>query len=99
MSPTVDPEGRRALFSGSDLPGTPDDSAAGRAALFSTSGRRLGTLVVECSHCGAHSRIDYADFVRRHLPFWAWIPGREHSRLLRCPACERRTWLRVRWLS
>jgi len=44
-------------------------------------------------------RAETREFLRRHLPFWLWVPGRRFSRLLVCPACERRTWLAVSWRS
>lgn len=70
----------------------------GKEALYSTARREVGTVVVDCSSCGARTRVPYADFAKRHLPFWLWIPGKRHSRLMRCPACEERTWVGARWL-
>ena len=99
-----DPLGKRALFSVAD----PPRAAAGGAgatmakeALFSASAgeRRLGTLVVECSSCGARSRLTWAEFAWRHLPVWLWLPWMRYSRYMSCPACERRTWLGVAWFS
>jgi hypothetical protein len=75
-------------------------SADGRAALFSAATpRRPGTLVVECGACRARARVGYADFARRSLPVAVWLPWRRHSRLLRCPACEQRTWVSARWFD
>jgi hypothetical protein len=97
MASGSDPLGRRALFW---APGVrPDErgheapEATGRRALFSAPAPRPGTMVLACSSCGVHTRMTYADFVRRHFPFWLWIPGRRSSHLLPCPACGRRTWL------
>jgi hypothetical protein len=97
MAGGSDPLGRRALFW---APGVRTDERAhdapetsGRRALFSAPAPRPGTLVLGCSSCGVRTRVTYAEFVRRHLPFWLWIPGRRYSRLLSCPACGRRTWL------
>ncbi len=97
MASGSDPLGRRALFW---APGVRSDETApegrdtsGRRALFSAPEPRPGTLVLVCSSCRAHSRVTFGDFVRRHFPFWLWIPGRRYSRLLPCPACGRRTWL------
>ncbi len=68
----------------------------GRGALYSaSSGRRPGTAVVHCSSCGARTRVGVGELIRRHLPFWLWIPGRRFPVLLSCPACERRTWVAV----
>ena len=92
-----DPLGRRALFWApgvrSDERGREARETSGRRALFSQPTPRRGTLVLGCSSCGARTRVTYAEFARRHLPFWLWIPGRRYSRLLPCPACRRRTWL------
>ena len=92
-----DPLGRRALFW---APGMRSDEreheapeTSGRRALFSPPAPSRGTLVLGCSSCGVRTRVTYAEFARRHLPFWLWIPGRKYSRLLACPACGRRTWL------
>jgi hypothetical protein len=92
-----DPLGRRALFWApgmrSEERGPEAPETSGRRAMFSPPAARRGTLVLACSSCGVRTRVTYAEFVRRHLPFWLWIPGRRFSRLLACPACSRRTWL------
>jgi hypothetical protein len=28
-----------------------------------------------------------------------WIPGRQYSRWMQCPNCQRRSWCRVNWLG
>jgi hypothetical protein len=101
-----DPLGKRALFSVAETPRAANSRPAGTAtmqkeALFSASegGRRLGTLVVECSDCGARSRLSWAEFAWRHLPVWLWVPWLRYSRYMSCPACERRTWLGVAWFA
>jgi hypothetical protein len=99
-----DPLGKRALFSVAEparaATGAPGGTMT-KEALFSASedGRRLGTLVVECSSCGARSRLTWAEFAWRHLPVWLWLPWMRYSRYMSCPACERRTWLSVAWFS
>lgn len=95
--------GKRALYSRATNDSTADPEASakrapGKVALYSTAQREAGTVVLECSSCGARTRVPYTDFARRHLPFWLWIPGKRHSRLMRCPACEERTWVGARWL-
>ena len=76
-------------------------TAMSKQSLFSASedARRFGTVVVECSACGARSRLGWAEFAWRHLPFWLWLPWMRYSRLMACPACDRRTWLSVSWLA
>jgi hypothetical protein len=96
MASGSDPLGRRALFW---APGMRSDEKVdeapetGRRALFSSPTPRRGTLVLGCASCGVRTRVTYAEFVRRHLPFWVWLPRGRYSRLLSCPACNRRTWL------
>ena len=94
-----DPLGRRALFS-------PPTNSAGtttltKEALFSASAgdRRSGTVVVECSRCGAHTRLGWAEFVWRHFPFGLWVPWLRYSQHMSCPACDARTWLGVSWFA
>jgi hypothetical protein len=101
-----DPLGKRALFSSAvDAPtSSGGGSSAGtmrKQALFTASEgeRRLGTVVVECSTCGARTRLGWGEFTRRHLPLWLWIPWTKYSRFIACPACDRRTWLAVNWFA
>jgi hypothetical protein len=99
-----DPLGKRALFSVVAPPRTangPNTQTMRKEALFSASedGRRLGTLVVECSACGARTRLGWGEFAWRHLPVWLWFPWLRYSQWMSCPACERRTWLGVGWFS
>lgn len=73
----------------------------GKAALYS-SGRQqsqqaMGTFLVECSECRRETPVTAGDLVRLglpsfHLPFLKRFPS-----LMKCPACGRRTWVRVRW--
>ena len=102
-----DPLGKRALFSAPDAPrtnGGPTGTMSGtmkKEALFTASegGRRLGTVVVECSSCGARTRLTWPEFAWRHLPVWLWVPWQRYSRFMSCPACDRRTWLGVAWFA
>lgn len=101
-----DPLGTRALFEpapGDDadklIRPTEQAGRSGRRALFTAGERRAGTVVLHCSHCEARTRVGYVEFLLRHLPFWVWIPGRRHSRFMRCPACEQRSWIGVNWLA
>jgi len=98
---SLDPQGRRALF---ETPvsaardtirsGTPRD---GRAALFSTGPRQVGTVVVSCSGCQARSRINLSDLGLRWLTGTVWFPCKHDSHWMRCPSCGRRTWCHVGW--
>lgn len=86
------PDGKRALFSARPAP--PAD-AEGKHALYSGH-RPAGPIQVDCSLCGATTRISPSDALRRLVGFSLWIPGRTYSRRLRCPACHRRAWVRLR---
>jgi hypothetical protein len=103
MTASRDPQGKRALFTVAEgaVAHAPFSSAGteGKDALYSTATRRPGTLVVECSSCHGRSRVSYVDFTMRQLPFTIWTPWRRHSRLMRCPACDKRTWLAAHWLE
>ena len=94
---TDDPQGKRALFENG-----PDDTgqvAEGRRAIFSTAVPTPGTVVVECSSCGEHCRIQLGEAVARILRLSVWVPFVRHNRWMQCPSCERRTWCRVGWLD
>ena len=98
-----DPLGKRALFSVAEAPQTngPSTATITKESLFSASGdaRRAGTVVVECSACGARSRLGWGEFAWRHLPVWLWFPWLRYSQYMSCPACERRAWLGVAWFA
>jgi len=94
-----DPLGRQALFSAPKA-GTAH-AALDKESLFSASAgsRRWGTVAIDCSACGARSRVTWVEFAWRHLPFWLWVPWLPYSQLMSCPACERRTWLGVSFFT
>lgn len=101
----TDPLGRRALFSPpareDARPALRTGTRGGKESLYSasTASRTYGTVVVECSSCGARSRLGLFEFASRHLPFWLWVPWLRYSNMMACPACERRTWVGVSWLA
>jgi hypothetical protein len=80
-APRVDDEGKRALFS---------RQAPGPAPI------PFGALTLSCSSCGATTAMTvvqaltaavpslHLPLLRKHYPSW-----------MRCPACARRTWVRV----
>jgi uncharacterized protein with PIN domain len=77
-TPTVDAEGKRALFSPTD---------AHPAA---------GSVTVDCSSCGARSSLTPSQAIRAMVPSVHLPLVRRHASLIRCPACGRRAWCRVR---
>jgi hypothetical protein len=73
----------------------------GRMALFSEiepqePGNR--PLWIECSSCLKETPVSPLDLAKATLPFSLHFPlvKRYHS-YMRCPACGRRTWVRVRF--
>jgi hypothetical protein len=89
------------------------DDETGKRSLFGTSSRRRGPtsgdnrrssgssafgITVDCSRCGAATRIGPFDLLGRLVRLSLWIPGRTYSRRLVCPACDRRSWVRLRIL-
>ena len=76
-----DPFGRMALFSSTEP--EPDRTRAERFAL-------------ECSSCLAETPVSPFGLLAAALPVSVHLPlvKRYHS-FMRCPACGRRTWLRV----
>lgn len=99
----IEPErnGKRALFGPIAPPMDHEPPAGeGRQALFSAAPRRKGTVVVECSTCDARSPMPLAALGIRLVPsLWLPVPGREFTRLMRCPACNQATWCKIHWRS
>jgi uncharacterized protein with PIN domain len=78
--------------------GTPVDTE-GKRALFSTEAPRpaTGSVSVECSLCGAESVLTPTQALRAALPsLHLPLVKRDFSSWMRCPACNRRTWVRMR---
>ena len=108
MTGRSDPQGKRALFEAppTQLDDPLEDDALrepekreGQAALFSTGEHQHGTGVIDCSFCGTKTRASHIDISVRIAMISIWIPGRQYSRWMQCPNCQRRSWCRVNWLS
>jgi len=77
-----------------------DDDPHGRLALYSSSEQRapaLGTFIVECSACRRETPVGAGDLVRAGIPSVHLPLVKRYPSFMRCPACGRRTWVRVRW--
>jgi hypothetical protein len=77
----------------------PRRARPGRRALFSEEtlaepGRK--GPVVECRTCLETTQLGPAALAARLVPS-LWLPGRPWPRLMRCPACKRVSWCRIRW--
>jgi hypothetical protein len=68
---------------------------SGKHALYSASERKPFSCTVECSSCREETRVSYVELVALLLPVHFHVPFRYHFSWFRCPACGRRTWLRV----
>lgn len=108
MTGRSDPQGKRALFEAppTQLDDPLEDDALrkpaereGQAALFSTGEHQHGTGVIDCSFCGTKTRASHIDISVRIAMISIWIPGRQYSRWMQCPNCQRRSWCRVNWLG
>jgi hypothetical protein len=78
----------------------PDRDPLGKMALFSSEGRQplAGTFLVDCSSCHRETPVSPAQLVRSAFPFSLHLPFvRKYHSLMPCPACGRRTWVRIRW--
>lgn len=69
----------------------------GKEALYSTAPTAAPSsqVLVVCERCDVESGVSVVDAVRMLMPPFLWNPlsGRLWAR---CPACDRRSWLRVR---
>lgn len=83
---------------GRDL--APQRDPMGKMALFSGETRPsvTGTFLVDCSACRRETPVSFSQLVKNALPFSLHLPlVRKYHSFMRCPACGRRTWVRVRW--
>jgi len=71
----------------------------GKRALFTSDVQpaAFGTATVECSSCGQTTTVTARQLVGLSVPS-VHLPllRRGHSSWLRCPACDRRTWVKLR---
>ncbi|HVA59374.1 MAG TPA: hypothetical protein VNG13_02415 [Mycobacteriales bacterium] len=72
--------------------------AAGKRALFSAGDvlPAAGAVSIDCSACGERTALSPARALRAALPS-VHLPvlRRDYPSWMRCPACTRRTWVRV----
>lgn len=86
-----DPLGRQVFFSQapratSRQPRRPSDREAAGGH---------GHIRAECSSCATTTRMTLLEAARAHFPIWAWVPVLHNSHWMRCPACSKRTWVRL----
>jgi len=78
----------------------PERDPLGKMALFSGEGRPsvAGTFLVDCSACRRETPVSFQQLVRAAFPLSLHLPLlRKYHSFMRCPACGRRTWVRIRW--
>ncbi len=72
------------------------ERAPGRHALYSAAEKHPLSCTVECSSCREETRVSYIELALLMVPVSLHLPWlRYHHSWFRCPACGRRTWLRV----
>ena len=73
-----------------------EDRPIGKHVLYSQTERRSGPLTVECSSCYEETRVNYLELAALMFPVHFHLPlVRYHHSWFRCPACGRRTWMRI----
>jgi uncharacterized protein with PIN domain len=76
---------------------TPHD-ISGKRMLFSAADvtPAAGSVTVDCSNCGQATVLSPAQALRAALPsLHLPIVKRDYPSWMRCPACARRTWVRL----
>jgi hypothetical protein len=95
----TDPRARHpSMRADRDLP--PDHDPMGKMALFSSQAppAPTGTLLIDCSSCHRETPVSTIQLVRSAFPFSLHLPFiRRYHSFMRCPACGRHTWVRIRW--
>ncbi len=81
------------------------DNSRGKYTLFSETkapvatptpeaNAKVGELItLECSSCRKVTKVDFIDFALMQLTLRFWHPGKGFTRLMRCPACRKQTWI------
>ena len=92
---SAEPASTEPVFGrGSALPQDPQ----GRRSLFSVAQQApaLGAVTVDCSGCGQTSVVTPRQVARMGLPsLHLPLVKRDHPSWMRCPACGKRTWVRL----
>ena len=87
-----DPTGKRALFSAQahSRPKT-----TGKKALFSDRWSLGALITVDCSMCDRRTEVNVGEALLRFLRLGLLVPTREYPVRMRCPACGRRSWVKL----
>ncbi|MGB8020245.1 MAG: hypothetical protein WCF04_03365 [Candidatus Nanopelagicales bacterium] len=96
----------RSRGSGSPSASSPDDhgpdpvDVQGKAALFSraVATPSLGSVSITCSGCHTATIVTYLRALQLAVPsLHLVVLRRDYPSWMRCPACSRRTWVKVRF--
>jgi hypothetical protein len=72
------------------------DGPIGKHVLYSKTERKSLTCTIECSSCYEETRVNPLELAALMFPVHLHLPlVRYHHSWFRCPACGRRTWLRI----
>jgi hypothetical protein len=72
------------------------DEVPNKHALYTQSERKPRTLTIECSSCREETRVSYLELAALMFPVHFHVPlVKYHHSWMRCPACGRRTWVRL----
>lgn len=96
MTQTFDRVRSRAV----DEPSVAPVDVQGKSALFSRAALSpsLGTVAITCSDCHTATVVSYARAVTLALPsVHLPVVRRDFPSWMRCPACDERHWVRIRF--
>lgn len=72
------------------------EAPVGKHSLYTKPERKPMTCTIECSGCREETRVSYVELAALLFPLHFHVPLlRYHHSWMRCPACGRRTWVRV----
>ena len=80
------------------LPASRRPDPQGRRSLYSVANQApaLGSVTVDCSSCRRRSTVTPRQLLRLVTPsLHLLLVKRRHPSWMRCPACEKRTWVRL----
>jgi hypothetical protein len=76
--------------------GGPGASTPGKYALYTRTERKPRTVTIECSGCREETRVSLVELAALMFPVHLHLPVlKYHSSWMKCPACGRRTWVRM----
>lgn len=72
------------------------DAVPTKHALYTKAERKPGTCTIECSSCREETRVSLIELAALLFPVNFHVPLlKYHHSWMRCPACGKRTWVRI----